>query len=83
MIVWMKGGEMTMIKYSYASIKIHNTLFLTMDLEGLEWTQQLRKVGLFCRINHNLHLRKRPGEVIWELRDNGRWLQHTSIVLVE
>ena len=75
--------EEVIMKYSRASIKIHNTLILSMDLKGLSYTQQLAKVNLFCKINHNLKLRKRPAETIWETRSNGRWLKHTSIVLVE
>ena len=69
--------------YKKASIKISNCLFLTMDLEGLTYKQQLYKVSLFCKINYNLKLRKIPNETIWEMRVVGRWINHTSIVLVE
>ncbi len=74
---------MTRPIYTKASIKIHSVLFLEMDLEGLSYQQQLYKVNLFCAINYNLMLRKRPNESIWEMRIGGRWIQHTSIVLVE
>ena len=72
------------MKYKYASIKIHNVLFLTMNLEGLSLKQQKYKVDLFCKINYNLNLRKRPGQNIWEMkRPGGNWIEHTSIVLCE
>jgi hypothetical protein len=67
----------------YASIKIQNTLFLTLNLDNLDYAQALRKIRLFCIINHNLGLRKRPAQTIWEMRTGGRWITHTSVVLCE
>jgi hypothetical protein len=67
----------------YASIKIHNALLLRMDLGGCSYSQALYKINLFCKINHNLHLRKHARDTIWEMRVAGRWIGHTSIVLCE
>ena len=68
--------------YTKAKITIHNVLKLEMDLTGLEWTQQLYKVGLFCTINYNLHLRKVARLPVWMTRIGGRWIGHTKIELV-
>jgi len=70
-------------KWKGASIKIHNVLVLKMEMENLSYKQQLAKVKLFCQILHNLHLKKRPGQDIWEARFGNRWLEHTSIVMYE
>lgn len=69
--------------YSRASVKIHNVLILSMNLEGLTYRQQLYKVDLLRQILRTLRLRKRPNQNIWEMRIGGRWINHTSIVLVE
>ena len=71
------------MRYSYASVKIHNVLFLKMDLIGLTYKQQLYRVDLLCKILHTLKLRKRANETIWEMRIGERWIKHTSIVLCE
>lgn len=72
-----------MIIYRKASIKIHNVLFLIMDIRDITYKQQLYKINLLRQILHNLHLRKRANQDIWEMRVGGRWIKHTSIVLVE
>lgn len=68
--------------YTKARIKIHNALELEMDLQGLSRTQQLYKVSLFCKINHNLHLRKIGGQAMWMIRVGKRWIGHTMIELM-
>jgi len=69
--------------YSRASVKIYNALMLSMDLEGLTYKQQLYKVDLLRQILWTLQLRKRPNQNIWETRMYGKWINHTSVVLVE
>ena len=71
------------ILYRKASIKIHNILFLTMNISNLTYKQQLYKIDMLRHLLDSLHLRKRPNENIWEMRIKGRWISHTSIVLVE
>jgi len=70
-------------KWKGASIKIHNVLVLKMEMENLSYKQQLAKEKLFCQKLHNLHLKKRPRQDIWEARFGNRWLEHNSIVMYE
>ena len=71
------------IRYTRASVKIHNVLILSMNLQEMSYKQQLYKVRMLQQILHTLCLRKRPKENIWEMRIGGRWINHTSVVLVE
>ena len=68
--------------HTKAVFTLHNVQVWEMDVRDLDWTQICTKMSQTCRILHNLKMRKRPGQRVWEVRIGGRWCKHTRIEVI-